>query len=843
MDEKKRTLIETFLPVEEITEEAKKEKRGTAKPKTFEMHYWWTRKPLIASRAAVLGSLLPSNYDIDKFKSYLGLNKQKRAHNYGLTPSQLSSLKNDYQKIWDSDDLTILDPFGGGGSIPFEAMRMGVSSKSNDYNPLAHLIQKATLEYPHKYGLELYDEVERGLEWIFNKTKDELIDYYPTNSGKNSVAYVWAWMVKCSKCGFDTPLVGQWSLVKKNKNLFINPTIDSDKLSFEIMNGKTVPQGTCSDAKGKCLSCGSIISNLHIQKDILEREKEMLLSVILKESTNCEYVLPSDDDILAIEKAKEAVIKNMDYWIKEDLIPLEVMPETNDVRSQKYLKYWYKFLNPRQLLLCVTLTKNIRLYSTEIKDFEPGLKKAVMTYLSFVLGKNLDYNCRSTRWAGSLEVISSTMGRRGMSMMWNHAEVNPFEKSSGTLQSINKSILAGLKYSINSLRESGNIEIQNSSITNLNGKYKLIITDPPYFDDVQYAELSQFFYNWEKKALKGIYDLGDVPSSEDLSVGGNRNKNYFQRLFYISCKKMHDLLEDDGLLVLFFAHSEVDAWDFVVSSLQKSNFRVTATWPVHTEFTNNPHARGNASIMSSIIIAARKRKIEKTGFIEEIQDEIESHLKKRLEEFWNYGLLGADLTVSAMGATLDIITQYSEIKSYTGEMNVKDILELVQKYVSEYILGKHLKNSSSLDAQTSFYLYSRLSGMGGMPFDTANLVSKSLNVNLKQFESDGQIESIKTGTSKGIRILKYNEREVNRKLSLIDVVQYSMIVFERSGISEVIKEIDESPFGREEVMNVLEGLLSLPAEDIERKAAQRIVDQMGKYTPAKSGQRSLVDDY
>lgn len=848
MSEEKRTLIETYLPVKEISEEAKKEKSGTAKPRTFEMHYWWTRKPLIAARAAVLGSLLPSNYDLDMFKCHLALNNEKRAHNYGLSPSKISTLKKEYFKTWNSEDIIILDPFAGGGSIPFESMRMGVSSNSNDYNPLAHLIQKATLEFPRNYGQQLYSEVEKGLEWVFKKTKDELEDYYPKNSGKNSVAYIWAWMVKCPKCDFDTPLVGQWSLVEKNKKLFIQPTINDGKLSFKIKSGKTAPQGTCSDAKGKCLSCGSTISNLHIQKDILEREKEVLLSVILKDSTNCEYILPTNEDFLAIGKAKETVNTNINYWIQEDLIPLEFMPDTNDVRSQKYLKYWYKFCNPRQLLLCVTLIQNIRLYGEELNGFDPKFKKAVMTYLSFILGKNLDYNCRSTTWASSLEVVSSTMGRRGISMMWNHAEVNPFVKSSGTLLSINKSILNGLKYSIKSLLETGNIETgnvetQNTSITNLHNKFKIIVTDPPYFDDVQYAELSQFFYNWERKALKGIYDLNDVPSSEDLSVGGNRDKNYFQRLFDISCKKMHDLLEDDGLLVLFFAHNEIDAWDFVIGSLQKANFRVTATWPIHTEFKNNPHARGNASIMSSIIIVARKRKFEKTGFIEEIQDEVEQHLKKRLEEFWNYGLLGADLTVSAMGATLDIISQYSNIKSYTGEMNVKNVLILVQKYVSEYILSKYIKNSSGLDSQTSFYLYARLSGLDGMPFDTANLVSKSLNVNLKQFETDGLIESIKKGQSKGIRILKYNEREINKKQSLIDVVQYIMIVFERSGISDVIKEMDESPFSREEITNVLEAMLSLPAEDVERKAAQRIIDQMGRYTPSKAGQQSIVDNY
>lgn len=423
-------------------------------------------------------------------------------------------------------------------------------------------------------------------------------------------------------------------------------------------------------------------------------------------------------------------------------------------------------------------------------------------------------------------------------MRWDHAEVNPFVGGSGTLISVNKSILNGLKYPIDKLPDKGNVKIINNSIIHLKENVDIIVTDPPYFDDIQYAELSEFFYVWERKALEGFHDLGDAPKAEDMSVGGNRDAEFFQKMFKLSCIRMHNSLKDEGILVMFFAHSSLDAWDFVIHSLQKASFRITATWPVHTESTTNPLARGHASMMSSIIIVARKRKSDKSGYIEEIQEEVKAHLKKRLDEFWKYGLRGADLTVSAMGSTLDIITQYSEIKSYTGEMKVKDVLELVQKYVAEYVLNRYIKKASGLDAQTSFYLYSRLSDLDGMPFDTANLISKSLNVDLKAFEQQGLVQSVSKGKAKGVKLLKYHKREHIGMESLIDAVHLVMATFDNGGFADVERELNNIPYSRTEIKDVLEAFLSLSPEDPERQVSQRILEKIDHSFP-KEGQRGI----
>lgn len=843
--EEKRMLIERYLPVEEISEEAKLEKLGNAKPPMSSIHYWWTRKPLVASRAVVLASLLPSDFDITSFKRLIGLGRSERAHNYNLTSNEIEILKQKYIDVWGKIP-TILDPFGGGGAIAFEALRVGVNTLSNDYNPVAYLIQKATLEYPKKYGLKLYIEVEKGLTFIFNETQKEMDKYYPQHDGVNATAYIWCWVVRCPSCGFLSPLVGQWWLARsKNKKIYMDPSIENSDLIIRIKEGSSVSEGTASDGKGVCKSCGFPLSEATIKADISENKREKLLAVILSRRGGKEYVLPTDEDFNAISLAEDAVKRNWSGWLKEDLIPLEEMPDESRgaIWAKLYLKYWIKLLNPRQTLLFVTLLKNTKSYVEALCEKEDNeFAMAVSTYMSFIFGKLIDYNSRPITWHRTNQQISHALATRGIAMSWDHAEVNPFIKGSGSLVGVNKSILGGLKYSLDKIGNTGTISISQKSVTALETKADLIITDPPYLDDIIYAEFSEFFYVWERKVIDKFYKMGDVPKSEDMSVGGwGRTPEFFNKMFRLACKRMYDLLNDDGLFVTFFAHSSPEAWGFVIDSLQKAGFRITATWPIHTESTTNPLASGKASILSSIIIVARKRQTDKSGYIEEIQEEIKDHLKKRLDEFWSYGLRGADLTVSAMGATLDIFTQYSEIKSYTGEMKVKDILELVQKQVANYVLDRYTQKSASLDNQTSFYLYARLSGLDAIAFDTANLISKSLNIDLKSFEKQGLIEFIAGKKVKGIKLLKYNDREHIGLNSLIDAVHLTLVTFAKGGYADVERELSNIPYSKSEIKDILVALLALPPEDPERQISQKILERMG-YAFPKEGQ-SVLEDY
>ena len=839
MNYSKRTLIERILPVEEISEEAKKEKNGRAP--TFELHYWWTRKPLVASRAAVLGALLPEDFDVQEFKRLVGLGKDKRAHNYNLDELgvDLDYLREKYREVWGTETPTVFDPFAGGGSIPFEALRVGCNVVANDYNPVAYLILRATLEYP-KYGEELLKDVEKGLKWIFERAKEELEVFYPKHDGKDVAAYIWSWVASCPQCGFKNPLVGQWWLVRKEKKkLFLEPIVEGNELRLEIKSGEKAPEGTMSRGKGRCLKCGAVIPNEHIRKEMFDNEEEMLLAVVLNNKKGKEYDLPNDEDLMAVERARKVLEDEWDEFLREDLTPLEEMPDDNrgGIWAKLYLKNWHRLLNSRQKLLFATLIKLIRGYVERLREEkDEEYAKAVATYLVFVLGKHINYNCRAVSWGRTVEKMMDVLASRGIPIMWDHTEVNPFVHGSGTLIRIINAIDKSLKYSAEKLKPVKRINNFNESITGLNGKYDIIVTDPPYFDVVQYAELSEFFYMWEKRALKE-FNPPEIERAEDLSVGGNRTKEYFEKLFRIACKKLNGMLTEEGILVMFFAHSSVDAWDFVVKALRKANFRIAATWPIHTESLNIANV-GKESFQSSIVVVARKRKEDKTGYIEEIQEEMERYLKKRLQEFWDYGLRGADLTVAAMGASLDILTQYSEIKSYTGELKVKDILELVQRYIAQFILERFV-GDAELDGATAFYVYNRLNNLKQMPYDTANLIAKSFDIDLKDMEKKGLIDAVKSGKAKGVKVLSYRERgELGEVRTLIDAVHQVMYAFEKGGLRAVESVIANLPYGPSEVWNVLRAFLYLGSSDVERQVAQRILDS--PITP-EEGQVSIGD--
>lgn len=838
--EEKRTLIETFLPVEEISAEAKKEKLGRAKPPTSMLHFWWARKPLIAARSTVLGASLPGNFDISEFKRLLGLrdDQKKRAYNYDLSRNQLDKLKKEYYEVWGTETPTIIDPFAGGGAIPFESLRVGLNVFTNDYNPVAYLIQKATLEYPLLYGDKLFEDVEIALDRVFDILKKDLDVLYPKHNGKDVATYIYAWIASCPDCGFENPLVGQWLLSRK-KNLYLEPKVVDGLLKLKIIEGKNIPPGTMSGGKGKCLNCGSTISNDYIKKEINQKSHEKLIAVVLAVKNGKEYDLPNDSDLKAIKDSEELLKNKWDLFLKKDLIPLEEMP-ISDVRSAKYLKYWYRILNPRQLLFFVRLTEIIREYGDYLKNktegnIEEEYVKAITTYLSFILAKHIDYNCRLASWNRPNQQISDAVRTRGITLMWDHTEVNPFVNTSGSLVGIKKGIKNSLRFSIEKLQNGKNIKIENKSIFDSELKSSIIVTDPPYFNDVQYAELSELFYIFEKRALSSYFvNLPEeTPKSEDLSVSKKRSKEIFENLFNAACQKMNEMLFDDGILVMYFAHSSIGAWDFVVNALRAAKFRITATWPIHTEFSHSLITQGHASLMSSIIIVARKREDEKIGYIEEIKEELEPYLQTRLKEFWNYGLRGADITVSAMGATLDILTQYSEIKSVTGEMTVKDILELVEVYVVEYILEKFLKNSESLDSPTRFYTYCRLSQLDGMSFDTANLISKSLHIDLKSLESVGIINSITKGKNKGIKILKFDEREHIELKTLIDAVQLSMLAYEKNGMKEFEAVLADLPYTQGEIYNILESFKHLESGDSEKQIAMQILGKSEDLIPEK----------
>jgi len=840
---------------------------------------------------------------------------QKRAYNHNLTKEEVIKLKRIYQEEVGVGRPLILDPFSGAGSIPFESLKIGCDVLSGDYSPLACLIQLATIGYPARYSKKLWLDLDETFNNIIGEAFDSLKEFYPKNNGLDVATYLHAWVVRCPECGFRNPLVSQWWLAKRRKKrIYLDYTIHKDQIKFTIKTEGTPPQGNISGGQAHCLKCNQTLSGDYILREIMQNEDEMVLATVTLGENGKKYSLPTSEDLKAMEKARE-ISKDIDDYIHiQDLLPLDEIPD--DIRGKHnvkpYLKYWHKLLNPRQKILFSNLIESIKEYSDSEKSDsihsnpkhsaslteETAYTRAVITYLAFMVGKHINRNCRSTRYNRKLESITGTVSQSGIPLLWDHTETNPFVTSSGSLMVIKDEILKGLEYSENIILKSSNIlkssipnpgvnglessmhnsgtsvletsihnpgtsglEIKNESILQSSFKSPLIVTHIPYRDDVQYAEMSDFFYVFEKSALDRISALpSESPKTEDLSISGIRSTEYFNYLFQESLQKLHSMLTDDGLLVLYFQQKNFKSWEHLLGVMLESGFKITALWHIHTQQPRNPILADFASFNSSLIVVARKRKVNpgrkdntnceiKSNNNSEINDNNNSEifsidnlikrvdlksLDNRIKEFWDYGLRGTDLTISLAGYILsqddDISGEIPSMDSQSeektnpnnGNLNLIDLLTVSQQKIVYWVLNQFTTDYEDMDAPTRFYLFCRLSGLDGMSVDTANLILKTLDMNLETIKRAGFIKMIKKGRKKGLKILQFHERlDINIEYQ-IDAAHIAFNLYEMVGISKVQSFLKKNP--DKNYVNIISTLSKIGFEDLEQELAEGIIN-------------------
>ncbi len=752
------TLLEKGIPTDELDKLAKREKLG--KPPISEMHYWWTRKPLIINRGLLLAT--SQRLSIDQWKNLVGLdsNSTFRDEPWRLSQGQ-GNLKKEYEEflgeIKQLYDGTLFDPFAGSGMIGFEALRLGFRVVVSDYNPVAYLIMKATLDYPIKYGKKLREDVETYARQIETELKQELGQFYPANVHKKVLAYIWAFEVKCNSCGRMTPLVNDWTLGDvRGASKYISYQVNGDSLNFKVADGKP-PEGNVSRAEGTCLFCGRKISNDEIVESLRKDPRERLLAVVVE---NREFDSPSPEDEEAFERAKQELIKRK-AELAEFLPDVEIPPERGVIRAAKYLPLWKDLFNARQLLLFASMAKKISEKTNELAKRDLDYARAVGTYLSMWLAKAVDRSSRVTHWDSSNKQVGDSMSLRGLGMTWRYTEPNPFEKFSGCLDGMLSGVLDGLDFAIDALKgpfptpekpllpapndgeanfaDEGRVIVRCASALDLpdNQKYKLIVTDPPYFDDVPYGELSEFFYVWHRLAIGHLY--GDlfatehVDTSEEIDVGGNRTEEDYIMRFKRALSRLRESLTDDGLLVLFFAHRSSEKWASVVNALNEAGFSITSAIPIESENENNVVARGKRSVYYSLIMTARKRVAGETATLVQVREEVKSAIIKERDHFRQLGYKGGKQYLAAVGVALKVLTRYSDIESFNKEDTAKTALDLAneairQLAVRDLYYGVN-KKDVSLDPETDFYLLA-------LSDDGRDLDSDALNQYVKSFGLD-----------------------------------------------------------------------------------------------------------
>jgi adenine-specific DNA methylase len=864
-----RTLIEEktiwhlklFL---EVSEEARREKLGHRKPPISAMLYWWTRKPLIVSRAVTLLSLTPSTISLDSVKPFLSLNRDKATFRFLLN-------RNEFEKAVKKvlGELKILDPFAGAGNLMFEPARLGLHCTVVEYNPVAYLILKSTLEYPAKHGPKLAEDIERYGGEVIKRVEKELGNFYKRD-GRKALHYLWCWCIRCPYCGQRIPLTNNMWLDQRRKIGYrVIPTNNGDfRIEIGTLTTKEGVSYTQKGGKAVCIRCRNAISYEQMVKDIAERKDKEMIAVVVKDVKGKNYELPMNQDRKGFDEASRRISEEWESLLNRDLIPQEEMKEYELFRMTNYgFKKWYEIFTERQLLVMCTLLKTIKEVCSEISDKEYA--KAIATYLGFMLCKHIDYNCIGTTWHTTNEQVVHVLSFRSPRFCYNFAETNPFEKTSGSLHSMLKDIVNAAKFA--STNETP-VNVVLGSALHLadlfTDRFDIVLTDPPYLDDVSYGEVSEFFYVWLVRLLKEYYpELPDrVPLQEDLVLSKGRfrgNKElameFYKRGMEVSFNNIYNVLEDDGLLVVFFAHSSTEAWELLLDILRKTRFRAVSSYAVHTESTENVLARGKTSFMSSIVLACKKNLVDEEAYFETIMPNVVEKIRKLVEGLDTDDLLSlpiTDLLIMAYGLVLEETTRYTRIKSYRADFKpnfeelIGDARDVILKEVVKKLTGV---SPAMLGPEASFVLVGKIFYRGSMPSDEALKAARAYGLSIDSLTRGGYVEKV----GGGVRIKPFSEAridmdpmEVDRNNVYEQLLYLEKAVFQR-GVAEAKKLLSQPNFRVGELKSLVStmlkhyGLLVNKGEELrdDEKAELEVLKTLSDILQSPPPRTPTLDSY
>lgn len=757
-------LLELF---DEVSKGAKIEKSTI--PPINKMNYWWARKPLIVGRAMILASTLDNIQDV---RSFLGLDSKNRAYQY--VPNTIS-----YEnKIGiNPKKINILDPFAGAGSLAFPAVQLGLNVTISDINPLAYVIEKSILEYPGKYGIDLATDFKKYVKLLLEKTDVDCSKFFT----KNHLIYFWCWCIRCPHCEQRVPLTNQMYLAKTAKKKIGIKIIPKNKeFTIEIVHNIIESEDkkfTQKGGSGICISCKNSIDYKTITTDISKNKDREMIVIQIQKNKWGEFIIPTKEDKKLYEDAVKFLKLKQEEFKKEDWIPTELIKADNIKENclWKYgIKYWNEYFDERQQLVLISFLKNIQYVCASIEDEK--YRSVIALYLTAILCTRVDMSGFGVSWNTARETPNRILALRRPAFVFNFIESNPFEKITGSIINISNNISSGISFAT---------RIQNISKCNLesvtassNTKYDLIMTDPPYGDDVQYGEQSEFFYVWAYRALNQYFPElpSKIPLDEDFCecLGRFGDKKLASEFFAKGLKKsfvsMNDKLKDDGMLVVFFAHSSTEAWNLFLESILAAKFKVVSSYSIHTESTSNLIAKGKTSFMSSIVVVCRKILEPSEEYFEDIMPKIEDKIKNMMKEISNEKLIAlpiTDLLIMVCGKVLEACTQHTVLKSYQKDFNpnFETLIKDARSFIMKELVGKLTgKSMNVIGPKMGFYLLIKIFHRGLIAGDDAIKITQTYDVDIKELEK----EQVVTKDKDLIRLFYLNENEMDYASENVD---------------------------------------------------------------------------
>ncbi len=796
-----KRLIEISFPVREVSEESAKEK-NIRHGHISTLHIWWARRPLASSRATAYAALVPAPNSEEELKGKMEFIAELSKWENSNNPRLLENTRKEILEANGGKPPRVIDPFAGGGNISLEALRLGCETYANDLNPVAVLIEKCTLEYPQKYGKKLVKDVKKWGEWVLEEVRKELEEFYPTEkikpkeglekfgmeSGHEAVpvGYIWARTIRCTNpsCGAEIPLMRQFWLAKKEKkkiSLYPVPDRKRKKVDFKIVanidginpddygyepfpEGFDPKNGTVERAVARCLVCGASIPADEVRSQFQSgKAGERMVAVVLHipGKSGKIYRIATEKDLQIFRKAEKALEKKRAELKKKwgfDPVPDENMntKDPNTVAGRGYgFKKWGDLFNARQKLALITFLEKVReAHGKMLKEgMDKEYAKAVVSYLAMGVDELARFNTSLNTYKVDAEAIVHIFGRQAIQMQWDYDENNPIGVHGGTWFNRINEMMNVLEQTLIPIHNPATVT--QSSATELpypDNYFDAVLTDPPYYDNIQYSELSDFFYVWLKRSVGHLYPelfMGPVtPKDEEIVAnpvrhgGSAEAKRRFEEMISQAFSEIHRVLKPGGIAVIVYAHKTTEGWETTINALLDSGLVVTASWPINTEMKSRLIAKESAALASSIYIVARKPEGKRPiGHYRDVRKEMAKYLKEKLEMLWEHGISGPDFMISAIGAGIEVFGKYEKVVRVSGEVVRADqMLEDVRKIVADFAIEKILGEAGdgkNLGPEARFYILWRFYfNHSDINFDDAKKLAQSAGVSLDEMWKD-----------------------------------------------------------------------------------------------------------
>ncbi|MCG8418589.1 MAG: DUF1156 domain-containing protein [Proteobacteria bacterium] len=768
-----RRLIEVDFPIRDISAHARREK-SIRHGHISTLHLWWARRPLAACRAVILGALLPDPADPlcpESFREVTSRELARLSDKIGSRQwdctdpeaqrSALTAFIADFAD-WDrSRDVefirtshalieaahsalggigvarpALVDPFAGGGAIPLEGLRCGAEVFASDLNPIPVVLNRVVLEYAPLYGMRLADAVREQGARLKEAAATELQRFYPNDSdGAVPIAYIWARTVRCEGpgCGCEIPLLRSMWLSKKQNNrvaLGLNIESKSNSVSFSLLRGREVDsrqaeRGTVARGAATCPACEFTMKVARVRAQLRKRRggtnDARLIAVVTSKPgvSGRRYRLPDERDRDAVRKADAAAagLRQQRGWNGIRIIPDEPTEHYHSFvnRGPIYgMLTWRDYFTPRQQLALGTMLGKIHYVAQTETDGK--FARAVRTCVALALSRQVDATSSLCRWHTSGEKHTATFGRQALPMVWDFSEVNVLSEATG-------GFLGAVEWvarvcAENSPLPSGRAQTQLASAANHplpDDAVDAVITDPPYYYSVQYADLADYFYVWLRRSLGAIYpDLFSSPlieKGDEIIVQSpghefaeeGKNNAFYRREMGRAMAEARRILAPHGIAVVVFAHKSTSGWEAQLQSMVDAGWVITASWPIDTEMAARVIAQGRAVLASSVHLVCRPREhidgrlaAELVGDWRAILEELPRRIHEWMPRLAEHGVVGADAIFSCLGPAVGVFSQYSRVEKVSGEVvPLREYLEQVWAAVAHEALTMIFEDSDT----------------------------------------------------------------------------------------------------------------------------------------------------